>query len=824
MNFQQHLNILQIVLPVLGAGVILAGFSLFAYIYSKWKEKIFLGILFLAFSAFFFVFSEVMIIILGSILHHIPTARQFHRIEQVAGAFFLFSLPYALSYILTLTPKWQKVNRIISLIGFIVASIFTLIAYLQPDLFISMIKMNPRGLVDDGALGRGAEGAFYPVRDVLLGLMLFYNLIAVSIDLKINHESRYSLPFFIGVFAAAYGAIDDTLDIYFHFHIDFLPQIRYSRFVLGTTIFVIMAMVSAIRRFLDQARQVESAFDALNQSEEKFEQIASHIHEVFWLFDINPKSPENMRLLYVNTAFEHIWGIKTDSVYEKNDIWLDMVPPNNKDNLLDSLKTLDEGPMHLEYTVNISKSKQIWVRDSYFPIYNTEGKIYRVARITENISDQKLSEQQLSHMVYHDHLTNLPNRKAFLERFQETLEQAKRDSNQLRGLLFIDLDYFKEINDSLGHSLGDLLLKKTAERIAQCVRKSDFLFRIGGDEFTVVLTNLNYGTDAAIVAHKIIDSMMSAFNLKGHTIYLGVSIGVALYPRDGDTVKILMKNADTALYQSKKERNTYRFYTQDMQNMAETKLSMITELRRAIKDEEFELFYQPQIALDGSFIGAEALIRWNHPDGGMIPPGKFISTAEETGLIIPIGKWVLQNACQNLRKWNPNLNPNWTLSVNLSAKQFRERNLIPFIQQVISDYAVPAENLHLEITESLLMDNLEDTIRRLKILHQQGIRFALDDFGTGYSSLSYLEKLPIHTLKIDRSFILNIPHDKKQVALVSAIMKMAEGLDLHVIVEGIEQKEQVDFLRTLTFKGGIQGYYYSKPLPMDQFIEFVNNH
>lgn len=821
MDLQQNLNILQILLPLIGAGAILAGFSLFAYIYSKWREKIFLSILFLGLSSFFFVFCEGMIIVLGSILHHIELSRQFHRMEQVSANFFLFSLPYALSYTLTLTPKWRKITRFISYVGLGIAVILTLIAFIHPDLFISISRMNPRGLTDKGAIGRGAEGVLYSIRDAFVGLMIFYNLIITAIDLKINQESRYSLPLFIGIFAAVYGSIDDTLDIYWHYHIDFLPHSNYSRFVLGLIIFVIMAMLSAIRRFLDQAQQVESAFDALNQSEAKFEQIASHIHEVFWLFDISPQDQNKMKLLYVNPAFESIWGMKSHQVYKQHDIWLDVVHPENRAEILDSLQKIHKEPLHLEYPIHISQDKEIYVRDSYFPIYNTKNQLYRIARITEDISEQKLHEQQLTHMAYYDSLTNLPNRKAFMERFSETLEQARRDPNQLRALLFVNLDYFKEINDSLGHSIGDILLQKTTKRIKKCTRKSDYLFRMGGDEFTIILTNLNYGTDAAIVAHKIIESMMEPFEFKGHTIYLGVSIGIALYPRDGENIKTLMKNADTALYQSKKERNTYRFYTQDMQNKAEVKISIITELRQAIKNEEFELFYQPQIALDGSFIGAEALIRWNHPDGGRVPPGKFIPTAEETGLIIPMGKWILETACRDLKKWNPSFNPNWILSINLSAKQFRERGLISFIQQIISQYHIPHETIHLEITESLLVDNLEDTLRRLKILNKQGIKFALDDFGTGYSSLSYLEKLPIHTLKIDRSFILELPYDKKQVALVSAIMQMAEGLDLHVIVEGVEHEEQINFLKTLKFRGGIQGYYYSKPLPMDEFIDFI---
>jgi diguanylate cyclase (GGDEF)-like protein len=437
----------------------------------------------------------------------------------------------------------------------------------------------------------------------------------------------------------------------------------------------------------------------------------------------------------------------------------------------------------------------------------------------------KQSEQQIKQMAYYDHLTNLPNRVLFQERLRQGISLAHR-YERTSVVLFLDLDNFKRINDTLGHRVGDMLLQGVAERLRDSVRKSDAITRtrnddpdatiarIGGDEFILLLTEINQPEDAARVAQRIIDGLNRPFVLDGNEVVVTASIGIALFPDDGEDMDTLLKNADIAMYHAKEQgRNGYQFYRNSMNAAALEKLRLENDLRRALARNEFTLFFQPEIDVqDWSLAGLEALIRWNHPERGLVGPLEFIPVAEDSGLILPIGEWVLMAACQQNREWQDAGLPAVPVSVNLSGHQFRQKNFVDVVRGALRGSRLEPRYLILEITESVLMKDTAASMETLKELRTMGVRLSIDDFGTGYSSLSYLKRFPIHSLKIDRSFIKEVAVNADDAAIVTAIIVMGHSLKLAVVAEGVEKKEHADILRTQGCDH-MQGYFISKPMP-----------
>ncbi len=430
------------------------------------------------------------------------------------------------------------------------------------------------------------------------------------------------------------------------------------------------------------------------------------------------------------------------------------------------------------------------------------------------------TQANLYSLAHFDALTGLPNRLLFLDRLNQTMAQAHRNE-RLVAVMLLDLDRFKAINDTLGHTMGDLLLKSVAERLAQCVREDDTVARLGGDEFTVLLPEIRYIQDAAAVAQKILDALALPFILDGHEVFIGTSIGISLYPFD-EELSALLRNADTAMYEAKQNGgNTYQFYTAEMSTASLRRLSLEGALRRALERGEFVLHYQPQIDLArGEIVGAEALVRWRHPDLGLLGPMEFIPLAEENGLIIPLGEWVLRTACAQNRAWQTAGLPPIRVTVNLSVRQFHQKNLADIVARILEQTGLDAQRLELEITESCLMQNTQTTVTLLTELNRLGVRISIDDFGTGYSSLAYLKRFPIDTLKIDRSFVCDIDTDPDDAAIVKAIIALAQSLEMHVIAEGVETRNQLEFLRTYQCNE-IQGYLVSPPLPAGDFAELL---
>jgi diguanylate cyclase (GGDEF)-like protein len=424
-------------------------------------------------------------------------------------------------------------------------------------------------------------------------------------------------------------------------------------------------------------------------------------------------------------------------------------------------------------------------------------------------------------MAQHDALTELPNRMLLHDRIGQAIAQAQRNRGVL-ALLFIDLDRFKTVNDSLGHPVGDRLLKMVGERLVACTRGSDTIARIGGDEFVVLLGNLEEPEDARHVAQKVLDALSEPVTIDGHELKVTPSVGICAYPHDGEDVETLMRNADTAMYYAKQMgRNNYQFFTQAMNDAAQERLLLENDLRHAIDRSEFTLHFQPLLEVrTGAIRGLEALVRWRHPDRGLVPPSEFIPAAEETGLIGPIGEWVLRQACAQARAWHEAGHPELQVSVNCSAQQFQREGFVDTVGRVLRETGLSAARLDLEITESVIIQHSEEVIARFKRLEDMGVRIAIDDFGIGYSSLSYLKRFAVHQLKIDQSFVRDIHSDPDDAAIVSAIIAIAHSLGLEVVAEGVETPEQLAFLKSLGCDAA-QGYYFSKPLPPEEFAELL---
>jgi len=458
-----------------------------------------------------------------------------------------------------------------------------------------------------------------------------------------------------------------------------------------------------------------------------------------------------------------------------------------------------------------------------------DGKIVGLTLNARDITQRKRNEAHIQHLAYHDELTNLPNRRLLMDRLEHNLNITKR--HQTKGaLLFLDLDRFKTINDSLGHATGDAILREVAKRLSQNVRAEDSVARLGGDEFMVLLPELNHEPDEAsyeakLVAEKLRKSLSEPYHLNGHHYHTSPSIGIVIFPINNETADDVLKHADTAMYRSKAAGgDAIHFYKPSMQKAADQRLNMEKDLHAALENEQFELHYQPLINNNNQLIGSEALLRWHHPTQGWISPEKFIPIAEESGLILMIGEWVAQQAIKQLKLWQ---NHAWSqqtgfLAINISARQFHQSNFIDNITHILQQQQVNPDSLKLELTESLVIEDIVDTVNKMEALRKLGVRIAIDDFGTGYSSLAYLKRLPIDQIKIDKSFVLDLTEDSNDAAIVETIISMARHLSLGIIAEGVETEEVLNILKNNQCQI-FQGFYFSHALPSEEFVQYANN-
>jgi diguanylate cyclase (GGDEF)-like protein/PAS domain S-box-containing protein len=510
--------------------------------------------------------------------------------------------------------------------------------------------------------------------------------------------------------------------------------------------------------------------------------------------------------LPIGKVFQLINGVTRDS--EKNPVELVLKYDKPKGLNADTVLIRRDG-------------SEVAIEDSVSPIHDWDGKLTGAVVVFHDVSQAAAITKKMAHLAHHDFLTGLPNRLLLNDRITQAITLAKRGSTQL-AVLFLDLDNFKHINDSLGHETGDKLLQSVTQRLRTCVRSSDTVSRQGGDEFVILLTDGKYGEDAALTADKILAELALPHRLDKNELHITTSIGISIYPEDGQDAETLIKNADTAMYHAKeKGRNNYQFFSSEMNTRAVARQIIEAHLRFALEKEEFLLHYQPKVNLDtGMITGAEALLRWKHAEWGMISPEKFVPIAEDCGLIVPIGRWVMREACRQAKQWmDAGLMPG-SVSVNISALEFRKTNFAAGVRDILSDTGLDADALQLEITESVLMRDAESSTAILKDLKSLGVQLAVDDFGTGYTSLGYLQRFPIDVLKIDRSFVHDIGSTAHDGVIVGAVIGMGNHLNLQVVAEGVENQEQLAFLRGNHCAEG-QGYVFSRPVVASQFAKLL---
>lgn len=530
-----------------------------------------------------------------------------------------------------------------------------------------------------------------------------------------------------------------------------------------------------------------------------------------------------------NNGAAKIYGYSADEIVGKSVKIL--APPGREQEVIDLLAVVEGGKsvVHYETTRRRKDGRQIEVSLSLSPIRDADGVIRGISTIARDITERKAAERQIEHLAYYDLLTQLPNRRLLLDRLQQALAGSAR-SRQGGALLFIDLDNFKILNETCGHDVGDRLLVEVAQRLVASVRDGDTVARLGGDEFVVMLEDLGEcAQEAAAQAKDVGESILSSLNrpytIAGRVQHSTPSIGITLFTDRDDSVDELLKQADIAMYQAKSAgRNTLRFFDPEMQAALASRAVLEAELRLGIRDGQFILHYQPQVDSACGIIGAEALLRWVHPERGMVSPTQFIPLAEETGLILPIGQWVLETACAQLKTWAGDARTrDLRLAVNVSARQFRQDGFVDQVTRALANAEAPATRLKLELTESLVLDDVEDTIKKMQALQQLGVGFSMDDFGTGYSSLSYLTRLPLDQLKIDQSFVRNLPDNPNDAAVAQAIITLARSLELAVIAEGVETEAQRAFLDQHGCPT-YQGYLFSRPVLLAQFEQLLAGH
>lgn len=526
------------------------------------------------------------------------------------------------------------------------------------------------------------------------------------------------------------------------------------------------------------------------------------------------------RFMGGNPAWERMTGY-TEEELKVNGSTVHLIAEEDLDRIIVHLKKALQGETQFFEMKMIRKSgERVHLSVTNFPIFINE-KIVGVFGIAKDITKRKWDEQMIYHLAYHDSLTGLPNRRLFLDRLQYALEAAEQE-RQMVAVMMLDLDRFKVINESLGHAIGDQILQEVALRLQSVLQPDQTVARLGGDEFALLLPRLDRWNSAVELATEILEAFKPSILIAGYEFHITSSIGIAFYPEDGQDANTLLKHADTAMYLAKEQgKNNFQLNRGGKSEQVFQYMELENDLRKALELQQFEIYYQPQVNINTELvIGVEALVRWQHPERGLVSPAHFIPIAEETGLILPLGEWVMREACRQTKQWQEEKSQYFKVSVNLSSLQFQQSNLVEKVRSILKETGLHPQFLELEITESIAMHNTDSVVAKLSQLEEIGVHISIDDFGTGFSSLSYLKKFPIHTLKIDRSFIIDITTDPDDASIVSAIRSMARSLNLDVIVEGVETMEQLEFLRSIECDK-VQGYYYCKPVPVREFERLV---
>ena len=628
--------------------------------------------------------------------------------------------------------------------------------------------------------------------------------------------------------------------------VSILIGISFAYYVAKSLTNSLSNLMLSVRRYSEGKRDEVANEDTVKEIAKlasEFNKLTCNLNQIE---DLNKQLTERLELAFISTQDGlWDWNIATNEVYF-SPLWKKMLgyedlefestfaeweknvhPQDLKEAKIDIQKHF-EGKTKSYSNVHRLKHKNgtwVWILARGKALYDENNKAIRMVGthtdITKETHEREEHQHILEYQAHHDALTKLPNRLLFHDRLSQGIEKAKRHKTLL-AVFFIDLDRFKQINDSLGHDIGDKVLEEVSDRLMEVTRKDDTLARLGGDEFTILMEDLHKAQDASLLAEKILKSLVEPINVKGHILYISSSIGIALYPEDADDAISLLKYADAAMYKAKDEgRDTFQFYSAEMTKAASKNLLLEASLREALDKEQLEVYYQPQIdGVTNELIGMEALVRWNHPEDGLVSPGVFIPIAEETGLIVLLDGWVMKTAIKQIVEWHKDgLNPG-RLALNLAMRQLQNKKCVQTIKELLEDTGCKPEWIALEVTEGQIMTNPDQAIVILREISQMGIELAVDDFGTGYSSLTYLKRLPIDKLKIDQSFVRDLPFDEEDIGISKAIIALSQALYLDVIAEGVETKEQRDFLVENGCRN-IQGYFYSKPIPSHEMEIFL---
>lgn len=567
------------------------------------------------------------------------------------------------------------------------------------------------------------------------------------------------------------------------------------------------------------SRALKESQRALQENEKNLEFLVNHVPVVVY----KAETGQLGRWWYVSPQIEQLLGYTPEEWLEDSALWWKQIHPDDRDEVLADEEAMVVGTAShsdaVQYRMVTKEGRIVWVNDDAAVIRDAEGAALYWSGVLSDITERKVLEDQLKHQAFHDPLTGLANRALFVDRVKHALERAAREDSRV-AVLFFDLDDFKTVNDSLGHNCGDEVLVAVANRLSECLRPGDTFARFGGDEFAIFLEDTSLSS-ATSVAYRLIEALGEPFTIGSRDVVVHASVGIEF--GDATTTKAdeLLRNADVAMYVAKsKGKARYELFDPSMHTAALRRLEIKTELRHAIENDEFVLHYQPIVGLEeGSLLGIEALVRWKHERRGLVAPVEFIPLAEESGLIIPLGRWVMREACRQARDW-PITDPEISLSINVSPKQFQHPGLVEDVANALWDSGIDPSILTIEITESVLIHDTEAAIEKLTRLKDFGVRIAVDDFGTGYSSLGYLKHFPIDILKIDKSFIEGVASGTEEAAIAHAIIKLGGSLGLEVVAEGIEEPEQLDALQTLRCDRG-QGFYFSKPVDAETMGEIL---
>lgn len=729
-----EINILQILIPLVCSTVLFTGVIMFTVLIIATREKVYISLVGFALCGFTYVFCEILVVMPGIQNFGFSLGIQFFRIQQLAGAFFLFVIPLFLYYFENYSGKTGRVIRVLILFGLFFSLLTLLIAYIQPDYFVSISKLAQEKIANPADYGRISRGFLYTVRDILLGIYLVI-LISASCY-KISKKARfigYKLPVYLGLIIGSYLSLDDLLSVYLNRYIDFLYNFEFQRFPVAITILIVLSMIAVFIRFIEQSIEV---------------------------------------------------------VKIKNQL------------------------IHRAYHDPLTNLKN---RKAFYSFIKTPGKLFprMHGRAVSGAHDQP---RMHGRAVNEGHYRPGMYGRAVNETPRGQKEKNKHDGG-LHALILIFLTNFIEINETNGHEVGDKLLNQVTEKLIGIIKDKDRIFKISGSEYSVLFFNTNYQNIKSI-AQQVVALSMIPFLIKDEILYLEIAVGIRFFSTYMPNYETIVQHAGYSLLKAKSEKNSYSFFSHKLKKEVSRKLKIISRLKNAVKNDEMFMVYQPKVNYEGQVVGAEALLRWKNKDLGTVPPALFIPYAEETGLIIPIGYHLFKKVCADIVTMQEKGIIEVPIAVNISPKQFREPHLIENLSIIMDSYSIPLSLIHIEITETSLIEKWDAMHDTLSAFYNKGIQISIDDFGTGYSSLGYLKDLPVHTVKIDRSFVTGLPDNKKDGVIVQSIIKMIQGLGYSLVAEGVEEKKQLDFLYDNNCKT-YQGYYFSKPLLLDDFISYV---